>query len=117
MLWQEEKLHPLQSRPSGASTLAIWAEEGALVPFESPHPSFWEAKDMNFHGIFSNLIYICMESLHMKRAKTVSLLPGGHSVQFWSIEPECNSAFLWFSHIFAVNTKPQRVQRGGINGP
>lgn len=32
MLSQEEKLHPLQSRPSGASTLAIWAEEGAVVP-------------------------------------------------------------------------------------
>lgn len=44
---QEEKLHPLQSRPSGASTLAIWAEEG------------------------------------------------GHSVQFWSIEPECRQVARW----------------------
>ena len=58
-------------------------------------------------------ISICMESLRMKQAKTVSLLPGGHSVQFWSIEPECDSAFLWFS---LSTLQHSRSQRGGING-
>ena len=108
MLWQEEKLHPLQSRPSGASTLAIWAEEGALVPlFLTPLGSQrYELSCYPSEFPFAWNLYAWSEKDGVFAARWTQCAVLEHRA--WMP--------LGFPVIFAVNATAQPVQTGGING-